>query len=202
MLAYLIYLVNELFTFSQYWLIFMLAFIWCLNNFLLIYRGMGRHTVRRFISLVNTLINIRVACLMLHHSFITPRLSVDAKGFLKFLIIYQSIHLHPDWWLDSLRTLVVAGWGRGVISVTASIRTHKRSTTGDVMQISICLIPIYLKDRERNFFVLNGEMWHILLFIGLLHLKWLSLLSIMYVKVRAIACLVILQSIGVVRDYL
>jgi hypothetical protein len=96
----------------------------------------------------------------------------------------------------------VAGWGRGVISVTASIRTHKRSTTGDVMQISICLIPIYLKDRERNFFVLNGEMWHILLFIGLLHLKWLSLLSIMYVKVRAIACLVILQSIGVVRDYL
>ena len=165
---------------------------------------MRSHTVWKFISLINTLIYIGIASLILHHSFSgASRFCVDAQGLLEFLIIYQSIHLHPDWWLDySLWSLVVVGCWRGVISVTAFIRTHKWSTTGDVMQISIGLIPVHLKHWQRNPFVLNSEMWHILLFICPLHLKWLALLSIMYEKVRPIACLVVLQSIGVIIDYL
>jgi hypothetical protein len=184
----------------------MLAFIWSLNYFLLIRWGMRRHTIWRFISLVNTLIDIGVACLLLHHSFGGARFRVDPQGLLKFLIIDQRIHFHPDWRLYySLWTLVVVGWWWGIFSVTATIRTHKWSTTGDVIQISIDLIPVHLKHRERYFLILNSQMWYILLLICLLHWERMLnlLLSVMYKEIRAIPiCLAVLQSIGVVRDYL
>lgn len=184
----------------------MLAFIRSLNYFLLIWWGMRCHTIWRFISLVNALIDIGVTCLLLHHSFGGARFCVDAQGLLEFLIIDQRVHFHPDWRLyDSLWTLVVVGWWWGIFSVTATIRTHKWSTTGDVIEISIDLISIHLKHRERYLFILNRQMWHILLLICLLHGKrMLNLLfSVVYKEIRAIAtCLAILQSIGVVRNYL
>ena len=181
------------------------TFVRSLNYILLVWRGKRCHTVWGFISFVDALINTGVTCLLLHHSLVSARFRIDPQSLLEFLIVEQRIHFHSNRRLnDTLWALIVVGWWWGVIPVTASIRTHKRSTTSGVMQISIDLIPIHLKHRERDLFIFNSEMWHILLIISLLHWKrWLKvLLFVVYKEVRAIGCLVVLKSIGVVSDYL